>query len=99
LPEVFSFSETLLQPGATGNVRKSIDVISEYDESFFRKGPGNRLFSKAGFPGNSERIFWHLLISDQIRDIQENGWRQAGCGSSGQRLWLPTGAAPSSTFV
>jgi hypothetical protein len=58
LPEVFSFSETLLQPGATGNVRKSINVISEYDKSFFRKGPENLLFfQKVGFPGNSERIF------------------------------------------
>jgi hypothetical protein len=28
LPEVVSFSETFLQPGATGNVRKSINVIS-----------------------------------------------------------------------
>jgi hypothetical protein len=46
LPEVFSFSETLLQSGATGNVRKSINVISEYDKSFFRKGPEHRLFSK-----------------------------------------------------
>jgi hypothetical protein len=40
-----------LQPGATGNVLKSINVISEYDESFCRKGLGNRFFSKSGFSG------------------------------------------------
>jgi hypothetical protein len=31
LPEAFSFSATMLQPSATGNVRKNIDVIYEYD--------------------------------------------------------------------
>jgi hypothetical protein len=36
LPEVFSFSETLLQPGATAHVRKSINVIDEYGKSFLR---------------------------------------------------------------
>jgi hypothetical protein len=51
LPEVFAFSETLLQPGATGNVRVSLNVISAYDKSFCRKGPENRLFSKSGFSG------------------------------------------------
>jgi hypothetical protein len=51
LPEVFSFSETLLQPGAIGNVRKGSSVISEYDNSFIREGPKNRLFSNSGFSG------------------------------------------------
>jgi hypothetical protein len=37
LPEVFSFFETLLQPGATGYVRKIINVISEYDKVFAGK--------------------------------------------------------------
>jgi hypothetical protein len=37
--------------GATGNVRKSINVISEYDERFCRKGPEDRLFSKSGVSG------------------------------------------------
>jgi hypothetical protein len=36
LREVFSFSETLLQPDPTGNVRESINPISEYDKSVFR---------------------------------------------------------------
>ena len=49
LPEVFAFSETLLQPGATDNVRKSNNVISEYDKRFCRKGPENRLFQKRVF--------------------------------------------------
>ena len=47
----FSFSEPLLQPGATGNVRKSVNVISDYEKRFFRKGPGNRLFSETGYSG------------------------------------------------
>jgi hypothetical protein len=51
MPEVFSFSETLLQPGAPGNLLTSINVISEYDKSFCRKGPENRVFSKNGFSG------------------------------------------------
>jgi hypothetical protein len=36
LPEVFSFSENLLQPDATGKVRKGVNGISAYDKSFFR---------------------------------------------------------------
>jgi hypothetical protein len=54
LPEVSSFSETLLQPGATGNVRKGINVISEYDKSFSGKVRETGFFQKPGFPGNSE---------------------------------------------
>jgi hypothetical protein len=57
LPEVFSFSESLLQPGATGNVRNSINVISEYDKVFAGKVRKTGFFQKAGFPGNSDRIF------------------------------------------
>jgi hypothetical protein len=51
LPEVFSFAETLLQPCATGNAGKNINVISEYDKIFCRKGPENRLFLKSGVSG------------------------------------------------
>jgi hypothetical protein len=32
-------------------MRKSINVVSEYDKSFCRKGPENRFFSKSGFSG------------------------------------------------
>ena len=56
LPKFFSFSETLLQPGATGNVGEGIDLISEYDNVFSGKVRKTGYFQKAGFPGNSERI-------------------------------------------
>jgi catechol 2,3-dioxygenase-like lactoylglutathione lyase family enzyme len=46
LPEIFSFSETLLQPGVTGNVRKSINVIFEYNKSFLPERSGKPAFFK-----------------------------------------------------
>ena len=61
LPEVFSFSETLLQPGATGNVPNSINVISEYGKRFCRKGPGKPAFFKKRIFRVIRKEFLHLL--------------------------------------
>jgi hypothetical protein len=39
-------SEKKVAAGATGNVRKSINVVSEYDKSFCRKVPEKPAFFK-----------------------------------------------------